>query len=112
MRIGVNTGPAVVGNMGSLTRLDYTMMGDSVNLAARLEGVNKQYKTYTMISESTYQQAKDEVEVRELDLIRVVGKREPVRIYELLGKKGKVDETTKQILSIFNEGYELYKRRE
>ena len=51
-------------------------------------------------------------ELSKLDLIRVVGKREPVRIYELLGKKGKIDETTKQILSIFNEGYELYKRRE
>ena len=112
MRIGVNTGPAVVGNMGSTTRLDYTMMGDSVNLAARLEGVNKQYKTYTMISESTYEQAKGEIEVRELDLIRVVGKREPVKIYELLGKKGKINETLKQILPIFNEGYELYKKQE
>ena len=112
MRIGVNTGPAVVGNMGSTTRLDYTMMGDSVNLAARLEGVNKQYKTYTMVSESTYEQAKSEIEVRELDLIRVVGKREPVKIYELLGKKGKFNETSKQILPIFNEGYELYKKQE
>jgi adenylate cyclase len=98
--------------MGSTTRMDYTMMGDSVNLAARLEGVNKQYKTYTMISESTYEQAKDEIAVRELDLIRVVGKLEPVKIYELLGKKGKISEISKQVLPIFNEGYELYKRRE
>ena len=112
MRIGVNTGPAVVGNMGSTTRLDYTMMGDSVNLAARLEGVNKQYKTYTMISESTYEQAKDGIEAREVDLIRVVGKREPVRIYELLGKKGEIDATMKQTLPFFIEGYELYKKRE
>ncbi len=111
MRIGANTGPAVVGNMGSLTRMDYTMMGDSVNLSARLEGVNKQYKTETMISQFTYEQAKDFVEVRELDLIRVVGKREPVKIYELLDKKGGVDSNKKEVLKFFDQGYELCKER-
>ena len=53
MRIGLNSGPAVVGNMGSRTRFDYTMLGDAVNLAARLEGVNKQFRTYTMVSAAT-----------------------------------------------------------
>mgnify|MGYP003975291227 FL=1 len=111
MRIGVNTGPAVVGNMGSLTRMDYTMMGDSVNLSARLEGVNKQYKTETMISQFTYEGAKDYIEVRELDLIRVVGKNEPVKIFELLDRKGKVDPKKMEVLNFYNQGYELYKNR-
>ncbi len=112
MRIGMNTGPMVVGNMGSKTRMDYTMMGDSVNLAARLEGVNKQYKTYTMISQFTYEQAKEGIEVRELDLIRVVGKKEPVRIYEVLGEKGQIDENVRNILPHFNQGISHYRKWE
>ena len=111
MRIGINTGIMVIGNMGSKSRMDYTMMGDSVNLAARLEGVNKQYRTYTMISEYTYEQAKDDVEVRELDLIRVVGKNEPVRIFELLAKKGELSGSFQEILPVFNEGLDHYRNR-
>ncbi|MDH5681325.1 MAG: adenylate/guanylate cyclase domain-containing protein, partial [Spirochaetota bacterium] len=78
MRIGLNSGPAVVGNMGSSQRMDYTMMGDTVNLAARLEGANKFYSTFSMISDGTYERAKNHIEARELDKIRVVGKNEPV----------------------------------
>ncbi|CAB5118821.1 Adenylate cyclase (EC [Olavius algarvensis associated proteobacterium Delta 3] len=85
MRIGLSTGPAVVGNMGSKSRMDYTMMGDTVNTAARLEGVNKVYGTYTMISDSTFRDAGEWIRTRELDAIKVVGKAEPVKIYELLG---------------------------
>jgi len=88
MRVGINTGEMVVGNMGSSTRMNYGMNGDSVNLAARLEGANKQYGTCTLISEFTYQEAKDFIEVRELDTLRVVGRSTPIKIYELLGKKG------------------------
>jgi len=85
--IGLNSGDMVVGNMGSSSRMDYTLMGDNVNLGARLEGTNKIYKTNIIISEYTYEEVKDQVIVRELDLIRVKGKVKPVRIYELIDLK-------------------------
>lgn len=109
VRIGLSTGDCVVGNMGSAYRFDYTMMGDTVNLAARLEGVNKQYKTFCMISEFTYEEAKDAIETRELDMIRVVGKNEPVRIYEVLGKKGEVDPEKLKAYKYFSKGLNLYR---
>ena len=82
--IGLNTGFAVAGNMGSSHRMDYTVMGDTINLGSRLEGTNKQYGTRIIISEFTYSQVKDRVYARELDDIRVKGKNEPVKIYELI----------------------------
>jgi len=86
--IGLNTGNMTVANMGSTGRMNYTLMGDNVNLGARLEGTNKQYFTTIIISESTYQQVKDSVVARELDNIRVKGKNKPVLIYELLDVVG------------------------
>lgn len=85
--IGLNTGDMVVALMGSSSRMDYTLMGDNVNLGARLEGTNKVYKTNIIISEYTYEQVKDQIIARELDLIRVKGKELPVRIYELVAIK-------------------------
>jgi adenylate cyclase len=82
MRIGLNSGPAVVGNMGSRTRFDYTMLGDAVNLAARLEGVNKQFRTYTMASAATLGQAGGAFPARELARVAVVGRKEPVTVHE------------------------------
>ena len=82
--IGINTGIMTVGNMGSLGRMNYTLMGDMVNLGARLEGTNKQYYTMAIISEFTYAQVRDRVVARELDNIRVKGKNKPVLIYELV----------------------------
>jgi len=82
--IGLNSGIMTVGNMGSPGRMNYTLMGDNVNLGARLEGTNKQYGTGIIISEFTYGLVKDHFIVRELDNIRVKGKNKPVLIYELV----------------------------
>jgi adenylate cyclase len=82
--VGLNTGPVNVGNMGSDKRLAWTVMGDNVNLASRLEGITKQYHTQIVISEGTYRQVADQFVCRELDKIRVKGKNQPVNIYELL----------------------------
>jgi adenylate cyclase len=83
--IGINTGPMVVGNMGSARRLSYTVIGDNVNLGSRLEGLNKMYGSHIIASEATVQAARGALVARELDLVRVKGKRLPVRIYEILG---------------------------
>lgn len=87
VRIGINSGDVVVGNIGGRNRFDYTVMGDNVNLASRLEGANKQYGTGIMISESTYEKVKDGFITRELDTIRVKGKVAPTTVYELIGFK-------------------------
>jgi adenylate cyclase len=109
IRCGINSGPMVVGNMGSENRFDYTVMGDSVNLGARLEPANKQYGTRIMIGENTFLLAKDQIVARELDLLRVMGKTEPVRVYELMGLTEKeISDKTKQVIGLFKLGFENY----
>lgn len=115
-RIGINTGEMVVGNMGTEKRMDYTMMGHNVNLAARLEGVNKLYGTWIMISEATYEETgrHQNFTVRMLDRVRVVGVNEPIRLYELIDLRAPVDNDpdTIQKLKTFNAGLTAFEEKE
>ncbi len=110
--IGINSGKMIVGNLGSAQLFDYTVIGDEVNLAARLEGTNKYYATTIIISESTYEQVKNKAIVRELDLVRVKGKEKPVRIFELRGL-GSIPQIEEDLLiNVYNEGLKLYKEHD
>jgi adenylate cyclase len=116
--IGLNTGMASVGNMGSALRYGYTALGDTVNLSSRLEGLNKDYGTHIVVSESTYAEARASGFVfRELDLIRVKGKLQPVTVCELIGRRGEnsvygTPEEVRARLELFERARDLYRRRE
>ena len=107
-RVGLNSGDMVTGNMGSNMRMNYTMMGDTVNIAARLEASAKQYGIYIQVAENTYNAVKDKFEWRFLDNVRVKGKTQPVKVFELLAEKGKLSEEYSKLIPVFNEGINFY----
>ncbi len=114
MRIGMDTGTAVVGNMGSENRMDYTMMGDTVNIAARLEGVNKVYGCYSLVSKETFIPAASLGSIfgRELDSVVLMGKKEPVDIYEIMGFTTDIGDDTKAMVNYYKEALTAYRNQD
>ena len=111
-RVGINTGEMVVGNMGTATKMDYTIMGNAVNLAARLEGVNKQYGTWLLVSQATREEASDDFTFRQLDRVRVVGINEPVRLFELVEEKDHTSKELQEAMGIFDQAMEFFEARD
>ena len=109
MRIGINSGRAVAGNMGTETIFNYTILGDCVNLASRLEGVNKEYGTLILAGEDTWTRLNGAFEGREVDWIRVQGKERPVAIYELAAEAGALDEKRRAAFALFASALDLYR---
>jgi len=111
-RIGVNTGSMVTGNMGSTMRMNYTMMGDTVNLAARLEASAKQYGIYIQVADESYKACKDKFIWRDLDYVIVMGKSEPAQVFELISEAGKMPAGYDKLLPAYHEAVKLYRNQD
>jgi len=107
-RFGLNTGDLIVGNMGSPERLNYSCLGDAVNLAARLEKINKYYKTDILIGQNTYEAVKGRITARVVDRVAVKGKKEGVLIYQLIGFENESDESQRLLVELYGQAFELY----
>jgi class 3 adenylate cyclase len=111
-RIGINTGDMVVGNMGTRRKMDYTIMGNAVNLASRLEGVNKQYGSWILASEHTIRETQGKITSRRLDRVRVVGIGEPVRLHEILALAEETPPRTLMNIELFHRAQDLFENQD
>jgi len=111
-RIGINTGNMVVGNMGTQNKMNYTIMGNAVNLAARLEGVNKQYGTWILASDDTVRETEGRLLTRKLDRVRVVGINEPVRLHELIDTMENASGNQHKLVQIFHAALDCFEQRD
>jgi adenylate cyclase len=112
VRIGINTGDPIVGNIGGEEKIQYTALGDAVNLAARLEPACKTYGVGIMIAQQTREEAGAAIQVRELDMLAVYGKQEPVRVFELLALAGDDIGDMQELLEHYNHGLDAFRRRD